>query len=248
MALTKLLPQGLVGTSLPLAYAARIRKSTFTASNGNSMRPSSARVSTPACKSAVTSPCTAFTSRPTRRAASPMDTGPAPRRTFRSSQRFAVSTSQSNSGVAKPMRASRSARPVFMARAASANVSLRERTSRTTMFMVPPRDVSFKVSHQLIGRRKGVRLLSCLGVPVIALCAFIVVAQYAPLLNHIRQPVFEPVRRGRKRRRNMPDRHFDECVGSHHRPATDQGCSLHVGDNTNTGIVLSIDPTYPDLP
>jgi len=37
-------------------YAARSRNSTFTASKGNSMRPSGARVSTPALRRAVASP------------------------------------------------------------------------------------------------------------------------------------------------------------------------------------------------
>src|SRR3990170_3381678 len=123
-----------------------------------------------------------------------MDIGPAPQRIFRSSQRFAVSTSQSNSGVAKLMRASRSTRPVFMARAASASVSFRERTSSTTVFMVPPRDVSFKVSHQLIRRREGVRVLRRFGVPVITLSVFVVVAQHALLFDHIREAVLEQVR------------------------------------------------------
>jgi len=46
----------LFGTSFPPTYAARSRNSTFTASKGNSMRPSAARVSTPAFRRAVTSP------------------------------------------------------------------------------------------------------------------------------------------------------------------------------------------------
>jgi len=57
--------------------------------------------------------------------------------------------------------------------------------------MVPPRDVSFKISHQLIRRGEGVRFFRGFRVPVIALFAFIVVAQHALLFDHIRQAVFE---------------------------------------------------------
>ena len=47
------------------------------------------------------SPCTAFTSRPTRRAASRIEIGAAPQSAFRSSHRLAVRIFHSNSGVAK---------------------------------------------------------------------------------------------------------------------------------------------------
>ena len=67
----------------------------------------SARSSTPALSGAVTSPWTALTSRSARRAASRMDTRPAPQRAFSSSQRLAVRTFHSSSGVAKLMRADR---------------------------------------------------------------------------------------------------------------------------------------------
>jgi hypothetical protein len=114
-----LLYQEVLGIELPLLdditrakrpargphYAACNKNSTFTASNGKTMRPSSVRSSIPASSSAVTSPCTAFTSRPARRAASRMDIGPAPHRTLSSSHRFSVRTFQSSSGVAKLMRA-----------------------------------------------------------------------------------------------------------------------------------------------
>ena len=218
----------------------------MTASKGNSIRPSGARVNTPAFNRAVTSPCTAFTSRSTRRAASRIDIGPAPQSTFRSSQRFAVSTCQSNSGVAKLIRASRSARPVFIARVASAKVSRRERTSRTTVFMVPPRHISFKIGDRLIRCGEDIWLLHCAGVPVITLSAFVVVTQHALLFDYVCQPVFKRMRRGRDRLGNVPDHHLDECVGSNDDPATSQRYSAHVGDSTNSRRMLSITPTWTD--
>ena len=81
-------------------------------------------------------------------ATQPMETGPAPQRTFNNSQRFAVSTFQSNSGVAKPIRAHRSGFPVFQDWTKFPSDSSGERTSRTTVFVVPPRFVFLKIDHQ----------------------------------------------------------------------------------------------------
>src|ERR1035437_3976887 len=57
-------------------HAAFSKKSTCTASYGNSIFPSAVLSSTPQASRACTSPCTALTSRPARRAASRMVTGP----------------------------------------------------------------------------------------------------------------------------------------------------------------------------
>jgi len=73
-----------------------------------------------------------------------------------------------------------------MARAALPKVSLRDRTSSTTVFTIRPRDISVKVSHQLIRRRKGVWFLGRLGVPVIALSPFVVIAENASLFYDVR--------------------------------------------------------------
>src|SRR5438046_1691518 len=97
------------------------------------------------------SPCTAFTSRPTRRATARIDTRPAPHRALSNSQRLGVSTLQSNSGEAKAICASFSARFDFRALAASASVSFRLRTSRTTVFTTPPFYIRKEVGHELVG-------------------------------------------------------------------------------------------------
>jgi len=174
-------------------YAARNKNSTFTASNGKTMRPASVRSRTPALRSAVTSPCTALTSRPTRRAASRIDTGPAPQRALSSAHRFGVNTRQSNSGVAKLMRADFSALPVFQARAKSAIESPGVRTSRIKVFIVPPRDVILEVIYQLLRCREQVGAFLSTKMPVIALPNFVVVPQNAFSTHDERQTVLESV-------------------------------------------------------
>ena len=176
-------------------YAACNRNSTFTASKGKTICPSSVRSRTPALSNAVTSPWTALTSRPTRRAASRIDTGPAPQRALSSSHRFWVNTRQSNSGVAKLMRADFRGLPAFQARAKSAIESAGVCTSKVTVFMVPPRDVILEVSDQLLRCREHVGAFLSTEMPVIALPDFVVVAQNAFSTYDVRQSVLEPVQR-----------------------------------------------------
>ena len=157
-------------------YAAFNRNSTFTASNGKTIRLSFVRSRTPALRSAVTSPWTALTSRPARRAASRIDTGPAPQRALSNSQRFWVNTRQSNSGVAKLMRADFSGFPVFQACTKSVIELAGVRTSRIKVFIVPPRDIFLEVSDQLLRRCEYIGVFLLAEVPVIALPDFVVVA------------------------------------------------------------------------
>src|SRR5471032_1811456 len=159
--------------------------SIFTVSYGNTMPPPSARSSTPAFSSAVKSPCTALTSRPTRRAASRIDTGPAPQSALSNSQRLAVRTFQSNSGVAKLIRADFSDLPVFQIRTKSAIESEGVRTSRITDFMVPPRNIMWEVGDQLRLRRECVGTLLAAEMTVFAFAVLVVVAQYARPANYI---------------------------------------------------------------
>jgi len=57
--------------------------------------------------------------------------------------------------------------------------------------MIPPRYVGCKVGHQLIRRRKVVRLFGYFGMPVITLSPLIVISQHALATNDIRKPVLE---------------------------------------------------------
>src|SRR6185437_12017241 len=172
-------------------YAAWRRNSTFTESNGKITRPSLPRSSTPVFNSAVTSVWTAFTSRPTRRAISRIDRGPAPHMAFSNCQRLAVSTFQRSSGVAKVMRAAFSLFPVFQTRTKSAMASFGERTSRTTVFTIPPHYVAFEVGHELLWRVKCIGVLGRTKMSVVALSCLIVVAYDAYAVYHVCQSILE---------------------------------------------------------
>src|SRR5581483_1380919 len=86
-------------------YAACSIRSTWIASNGKTIRPLSVFCRIPALSKACTSPWTALTSRPTRRAAARIVIGPAPAIERINSQRFAVINLNRTSGDAKLMRA-----------------------------------------------------------------------------------------------------------------------------------------------
>jgi hypothetical protein len=47
----------------------------------------------------------------------------------------------------------------------------------------------------------------------------------------------------RNRLRDPPNHYFDERIASNHNAPPKQRNSLHVGDDTNTGLALSITPT-----
>jgi hypothetical protein len=100
--------------------------------------------------------------------------------------------------------------------------------------MIPPRDVGIEIDHQLLRRRKVVRLFRRFRVPVITPSALIVVAQHALTGNDVRKPILELMRGRWDRLRNLPHHHFDERVYSDNNPAPKQRYGLHVGENTNT--------------
>lgn len=185
-------------------HAACSMNSTLTESNGNMIPPPSARSRTPAFSSAVTSPCTALTSRPTRRAASRMDTGPMPHSALSNSHRLAVRTCQSNSGDANAMRADFSARPDFQAFTKPAIESLGERTSRITVFIVPPRNVCLKIGDELVWRCELVPALNITVVPMVAFANLVVVAQNTNVIYDVGQSILEGVMRTLHRIRDSP--------------------------------------------
>src|SRR3954470_21363868 len=133
-------------------HAALNLKSTCTLSNGNTIRPSSVRERRPTFSSAWTSPCTDFTSRSTRLAASRIVTGPAPVRAFNNSHRLPVSTLKSRAGDSKLMRGE-DALPVFKTCTKSVRVSASGRTSSVTVLIAPPRHIVKKIGHQPFDRR-----------------------------------------------------------------------------------------------
>jgi len=85
-------------------------------SYGKTMPPPGARSSTPRLEQRRHIAVHALTSRPTRRAASRIDTGPAPQRALSNSSAWRVSTCHNSSGLAKLIRVAFSGLPVLQAR------------------------------------------------------------------------------------------------------------------------------------
>ena len=108
------------------------------------------------------------------------------------------------------MRADFSGLPVSQARVKSAIVSAGVFTSRITVFMVPPRNVKLKVGHQLVRRRKHVRVLISTKMAMVTFACLVVVAHDACPAHHIRQPVLECVQRARNRFRKPPEYQFSK--------------------------------------
>src|SRR5665647_2677838 len=169
-------------------HAAFSKKSTCTASYGNSILPSAVLSSTPHASKACTSPCTALTSRPVRRAASRMVTGPAPLRAWIRSNRFPPKVCISDCGEEK-LYLGPCACPVSMARTASARLSVREQTSIVSVFMVVPPNVIQKIGHQLARGAEFINAICFPFVPVIALACLVVVSHDAHTIDHVSQAV-----------------------------------------------------------
>jgi hypothetical protein len=161
------------------------------ASKGNSICPSSVRLRSPADNNAVMSLWTALMSRSARRAVSRIDKGPAPQRTLSNCQRFAVRTVQSNSGVAKLIRADGSAIPLVQADAKSAMDSAADRTSRITVFMVPPVNISLEGRNQTFGVCKHKSGFNLIEVAMIPFAGLVVISQDANALHNVGQSIFE---------------------------------------------------------
>jgi hypothetical protein len=83
-----------------------------------------------------------------------------------------------------------------------------------TVFMIPPRNISLEVEHQLIRRRKRILKFLLTKMPVISLASLVVVPQYAFAANDIGQSILERMLRRRDRLRDSPNCNLGECVGS----------------------------------
>src|SRR5947209_4669847 len=98
-----------------------------------------------------------------------MVTGPAPVRTWSSSQRFPVSTLNNTSGDSKLIRAGEALRD-FHALEKSESVWDNGRTSSTTVFITPPGYIVQKICHQPIDTCKCIRRFCLFEAPVIGPC------------------------------------------------------------------------------
>src|SRR5579883_825028 len=172
-------------------------------------------------------------SRPTRCAISRIVRPPAAVIAFRISSRLAVSTFQSSSAEAKEMRAAPSALPVFQARVAAATESANEPTSRTTVFMLPPRNIPQEICLQFLGTDKSVSSLGASIVAMVALAPLVVVSHHALAGRDEGVPVLVPVSTRADRRRDTPQDEFDELGLRQRNAARDQPLCLHVVNYTN---------------
>src|SRR4030067_1035666 len=215
--------------------------------------PSSVFDNTPAFSNAITSPCTALTSRSTRRAASRMDMAPAPVIVFRHSPRLPDTTLNSNSGDSKLMRGaedlavprnSPSARfPPFHAVAKSPSVSANGRISIVIVFIAPPPYILEKIRHQPINRDKAVFHFPAAHVLVVTLARFVVITQHAYTRDHECQPILVAMITFGKRLWQFPKRQFSKCLLRNRHTTVEQFAGFHVGDNNNSLQVLSNYPT-----
>lgn len=89
------------------------------------------------------------------------------------------------------MRADFSDFPVFQARVKSAIASAGVRTSRVTVFIVPPLDIMLEINDQLFRCREHIGTFFSIKMPMVALSNFIVVAQNTFATYDVRKPVFE---------------------------------------------------------
>src|SRR4030067_126494 len=198
--------------------------------------PSSVFDNTPAFSSAVTSPCTALTSRSTRRAASRMDMAPAPVIAFSSSQRLPDSTLNNSSGVSKLMRGV-DALPLFHVWVKSPSVSAKGRTSIVTVFIAPSPYVLEKIRHQLINRKEAGFNFLAPPVLMITLPLFVVVTQHTRSRNHEGQPVFVAMFAAGKRLWHLPKHQFRKRLFCDRHTTVEQFPGFHVGDDNNRIVV-----------
>ena len=124
--------------------------------------------------------------------------------------------------------------------------SLESRTSRVTVFTVPPRNVALEVSDKFVWGLEAVRTFLAFEMPVIALANLVVVAHHAYTAYHVRKPIFEPVSRAGHRLWNLPKNQFGKRDFGKGDARANELRSLHVGNNANTGGLLSSEPTGAD--
>ena len=110
------------------------------------------------------------------------------------------------------MRADLSDLPVRHARAKSAMDCLASRTSRVTVFTVPPRYVSLEGGKKRLGRGEGVFGFLVSEVMVISFADLVVVADHADPVDHVGEAVLELVGRTGYRRWELPENQLSESV------------------------------------
>jgi hypothetical protein len=107
------------------------------------------------------------------------------------------------------------------------------RTSRTTVFKVPPLYVSLKIGHQFLRVNKNVYAFYVAEMPVVAFATFVVVAHDADALDDIGYAVLESVRYALDWNRQLPQNKRSERGLGIDNAFPNQKRSFHVGHITN---------------
>ena len=108
------------------------------------------------------------------------------------------------------MRADRCGFPVFQAWVKSAIASEGARTSRVTIFIVPPLNVTLEVCNQLLGGREYVGAFDSANVSMVAFSHLVVVTKNAFAANHIGEPILETMSRSVDGFRQPPQHEFSK--------------------------------------
>jgi hypothetical protein len=156
---------------------------------------------------------------------------------------LAVRTFQSSSGDAKLIRAAFCCLLHVQARENPANASFGDLTSRMTVFMVPPLDIRLEVRQEFVRAHELIIRLFLIPVSVVSLPALVVIPDYAYPVDHICQAVLIRMFRSRQRFEKTPKDKLSKAVLSEYDPVAEYFNHLHVGDYTNTYLLLSMAPT-----
>jgi len=90
--------------------------------------------------------------------------------------------------------------------------SFGDRTSRITVFIVPPLNVALEICQQPLGIGEVVFAFLAVPMPVVAFTGLVVIAQYAYLVDHVSQPILKRMPRPHCRLRKPPKHKFREPI------------------------------------
>jgi hypothetical protein len=103
-----------------------------------------------------------------------------------------------------------------------------------TVFIVPPRNITFKIGDQLLGSGESVAAFLAAEMPMVAFASLIVEPQNAFAIYYVGEPVLERVIRSGKGFRYSPENQLGERAFRVNDSSPEKLLSLHVGDYANT--------------
>jgi hypothetical protein len=117
------------------------------------------------------------------------------------------------------------------------------RTSRVTVFTIPPRNIGLEGRDEFVRICEGKVAFLASVVPMITLARFVVVPKDALTANNVGKPVFESMIRAWQWCRKLPEHQFSEREFGVNDSSPNKLESLHVGDCANARRALSMTPT-----